>query len=320
MLQPFTKLNSSPPEEQEQMIVPVQKDLELVEDFQEADDVTGALHLWWIGHSGFLLKWNGVGILIDPYLSDSLSVAHEREEPWPRMTERVVDPLTLSGIDLLLCSHNHLSHLDPETILALRSASPTMKLVIPGGIHRIVDHELGTAGPPLLSLDAGSFVDAGDVEIHGINAANPEIQTDDRGSTRNLGFVITMGPFAVYFSGDTLWHSSLVKEVRRWNLNLAILPISGCDPGAGTSHNLNGFEASALAKAVSASLVIPCHFDMFPKDTVSPEEFIYCCERLDQRYRVLQPGMRVTMGPMLDPSSGKAMPTEAHSSDWGLGY
>jgi L-ascorbate metabolism protein UlaG (beta-lactamase superfamily) len=112
----------------------------------------------------------------------------------------------------------------------------------------------------------------------------------------------------------------LVKEVRRWNLNLALLPISGCDPEAGTSNNMNGFEASALAKAVSAGLAVPCHYDMFGEDSASTEEFIYCCDRLNQRYRVLQPGMRLTMGPMLDPSSGRALPTEAHSSDWGLGY
>ena len=101
-----------------------------------------------------------------------------------------------------------------------------------------------------------------------------------------------------------------------------MVPISGYDPTnrPGTSAVLNGFEASALSKAVSASLVVPCHYDMFPKDSVSPEEFIYCCERLDQKFRILQPGLRMTMGPMIDPSSGKALPTEAHSSDWGLGY
>lgn len=321
MLRPFTNIQAEA--DPESMIIPVQKDLELVEDFHSADNVTGALHVWWLGHSGFLLKWNGIGVLIDPYLSDSMSIQYNgRGKGWPRMTERVVDPLLLSGIDLIVASQNRLSHLDPETILAVRSASPNMKMVVPGGSHKVIDSVLGSAGPHLIPLDSGSFVDVGEVEVHGINAANPEIETDDVGAAKNLGYVLTMGPFAIYHSGDTLWHDTLVKEVRRWNLNLALLPISGYAPeaGPGVSSNLNGFEASALAKAISAGLAVPMHYDMFTEDTATTEEFVYCCERLDQRYRILQPGLRLTMGPMIDPSSGRALPTEAHSSDWGLGY
>ncbi|MDF1815845.1 MAG: MBL fold metallo-hydrolase [Verrucomicrobiales bacterium] len=305
------------------MIIPVQKDLELVEDFHSADSVTGALHVWWLGHSGFLLKWNGVGIMIDPYLSDSMAIQFNgRGRGWPRMTERVVDPLIMSGVDLLLTTNNHLSHLDPETILGLRAASPNMKMVVPAGSCHEVDELLGSAGPHILPVDAGCFVDDGEVTIHGITAANPDIQKDEKGASKSLGYVLTMGPFAIYHSGDTLWHKSLVKEVRRWNLNLAMLPISGYHPdeGPGMSANLNGFEASALAKAVSAGLVVPSHYDMFADDTAPTDEFIYCCDRLEQKYRILQPGIRLTMGPMIDPGSGKALPTEAHSSDWGLGY
>jgi len=305
------------------MIIPVQKDLELVQDFNSADNVTGALHVWWLGHSGFLLKWKGVVIVIDPYLSDSMALQYKgRGRGWPRMTERVVDPLLLSGVDILISTQNHLSHLDPETILGLRSASPNMKMVIPAGIQPSVEALLGKAGPHLIPVDAGNFVDFGDLEIHGITAANPEVQRDSRGHSMSLGYVLTMGPFAIYHSGDTLWHKSLVKEVRRWNLNLAMLPISGYRPeeGPGPSANLNGFEASALAKGVSAGLAVPCHYDMFREDSAPADEFIYCCDRLDQRYRILQPGLRLTMGPMKDPGAGKALPSEAHRRDWDLGY
>lgn len=323
MLRPYTKLEPTTTRDDEPMIIPVQKDLELAEDFHSADSVTGALHVWWLGHSGFLMKWNGKGILLDPYLSDSMALQFNgRGKGWPRMTERTIDPLLLSGIDLIISSNHHLAHLDPETILGVRAASPNARLVVPEGIHREADALLGEAGPHIMPLDAGSYVDVGDIEIHGINAATPEIRTDEKGASKSLGFVLTMGPFAVFYSGDTLWHDSLVKEVRRWDLNLSILPISGYNPegGPGMSCNLNGFEASALAKAISSGLVVPCHYDMFREDTVSPEEFIYCCERLNQRFRVLQPGIRLTMGPMINPSSGRALPSEAHSDDWGLGY
>ncbi len=37
---------------------------------------------------------------------------------------------------------------------------------------------------------------------------------------------------------------------------------------------MNGFEAAALSKAISASLVIPCHYDLFDVGNSStPESF-----------------------------------------------
>ena len=37
----------------------------------EAGD--GALRLWWLGQSGFLIQYQGEHLLLDPYLSDSLT-------------------------------------------------------------------------------------------------------------------------------------------------------------------------------------------------------------------------------------------------------
>ena len=57
-----------------------------------ADDQTN-FHLWWLGQSGYLLLWKGKRVLIDPYLSDSLTKKYETtNKPHVRMSERVVDP------------------------------------------------------------------------------------------------------------------------------------------------------------------------------------------------------------------------------------
>ena len=107
------------------MILPVQKDEELMTDFREADKVTGAIHVWSLGHCGFLLKWDGYGLLLDPYLSDSVTRNSEgTAEPINRISERVVDPLMLKGIDYLVCSNNNPDRLDPETILPPARGQP----------------------------------------------------------------------------------------------------------------------------------------------------------------------------------------------------
>ncbi len=48
------------------MIEPIQQNEEFVEDYLQADRVTGAIHVWWLGHACFLIKWNSYNLLIDP--------------------------------------------------------------------------------------------------------------------------------------------------------------------------------------------------------------------------------------------------------------
>ncbi|MAS94257.1 MAG: hypothetical protein CMO55_13755 [Verrucomicrobiales bacterium] len=303
------------------MIVPIQKNKEFVEDFQGADNVSGAIHIWWLGQSSFLIKWNGNGLLIDPYLSDSVTrKTATTDTPLQRISEHVVDPLELSGIDVVLCSNNDPDRFDPETLLPLRASNPNLKVVVPAGNRTEAEELLGKAGPPILTVNAGTYTSYGAFDFHGITATTPKIRRDSRGNSKDLGFVIVFGPFSIYFSSATTWHTSLVKDVRRWSINLAILPINGGVDEDGPGETLNGFQAAALSKAISTSLVCPCHYDMFDVGNPTTEEFSSCCDRLGQRYRILKLGQRMTMGPVVDPSAGKAAPSEEHKDDWGLGY
>jgi L-ascorbate metabolism protein UlaG (beta-lactamase superfamily) len=49
-------------------------------------------------------------------------------------------------------------------------------------------------------------------------------------------------------------------------------------------------EAAQLAKDIGAKLVIPCHYDMFTFNTEPPGLFVAECERIGQKYHVLQCG------------------------------
>lgn len=303
------------------MIVPVQKDEKFLADFREADKVTGAIHLWWLGQSTILIKWDGKGLLFDPYLSDSLTRARKgTNEPRTRISERVVDPLQLTGVDLVVCSSLEPDRLDPETILPLRASNPNLKLILPAGSAREAEERLGTASPPILTVTAGSFVSHNSFDFHGIDAATPKIHRDANGNSRELGYVVSFGPFAIYYSGETVWHVNLVKQVRRWPINLALLPISGEIKSGVSGDSLNGFEAAALSKAISASIVIPCDYELFEEQNTSTEEFSSCCERLSQRFRILRLGQRMTMGPVTDPGAGRGLPSEPHREDWKPGY
>jgi L-ascorbate metabolism protein UlaG (beta-lactamase superfamily) len=83
--------------------------------------------------------------------------------------------------------------------------------------------------------------------------------------------------------------------LRRWELDLALLPINGRDSQRGVPGNFTGPEAARLAHAIGARQVIPMHYDMFAFNTVSPAEFEREAQRLGQPYRILLNGERYTL-------------------------
>src|SRR5215467_4046205 len=99
------------------MIVPLQQDDDFLADVAETRDELSNLHVWWLGQSGFLVQWQGRHLLLDPYLSDSLTRKYAgTDKPHVRMTARVVAPEQLDFIDVVTSSHNHTDHLDGETL------------------------------------------------------------------------------------------------------------------------------------------------------------------------------------------------------------
>ena len=95
------------------MIPALQKDDALLADMAAASHDENTLHVWWLGQSGFLVQWAGERLLIDPYLSDSLTKKYaSTDKPHVRMTERCMDPRLLTSISRVTASHVHTDHLD----------------------------------------------------------------------------------------------------------------------------------------------------------------------------------------------------------------
>ena len=100
------------------MIAKYKKDFELVAEMDSLLNDENHLHLWVLGQSGYLLQWNGKRILIDPYLSDSLTKKYlTTDKPHTRISELVVKPELLKNISIVTSSHNHTDHLDAETLI-----------------------------------------------------------------------------------------------------------------------------------------------------------------------------------------------------------
>jgi L-ascorbate metabolism protein UlaG (beta-lactamase superfamily) len=267
-----------------------QKDDALLADIARARAENRA-RIWWLGQSGFLLHTPGCTILFDPYLSDSLTKKYAAtDKPHVRITERVISPERLTGIDVVTSSHNHTDHLDAETLRPLLASNPKAKLVIPRANRGFVLERLGKMENALVEVDAGERVLVAGSEFHGIPAAHNTVERNEHGCCRFLGYVVRVGERTIYHSGDTLLHDGLIPTLAPFKPDVALVPINGNRPERHVAGNLNGREAARVAHESCAAIAIPHHFDMFEFNTAIPDEFEIECHRLGQPCRILRNG------------------------------
>ena len=274
------------------MIKPFLQDDDFIEDVERARmEAPDRLHLWWLGQSGFLLQWQGRHLLFDPYLSDSLTHKYANtDKPHVRMTERVIAPERLNFIDVVTSSHNHTDHLDRETLVPLLKVNPKVELIIAEANREFVANRLNITAELPRGLKAGQHTSVAGFKIHAVPAAHNELEKDQWGNHKFLGYVVEAGPWVIYHSGDTLRYEGMAERLRCWPIDVALLPINGDRPERQVAGNLNTVEAAQLARDLEARLVIPCHYDMFEFNTASPDEFVKAARVLGQSHRVLQNG------------------------------
>ncbi len=278
------------------MIRPLQSNDELLADIKAARNEPDALHLWWLGQSGYLVQWQGQHLLIDPYLSDSLTKKYAATaKPHIRMTAIPIAPERLDFIDVVTSSHNHTDHLDAETLLPLLQVNPALTIVAAAANRQFVADRLALDPSRVTAIVQDLPVTVGNFTFHAVPAAHQELEQDAAGHYRCIGLVIQAGPWTIYHSGDTMWYDGLEEGVMQWPIDLAILPINGYDPARGVAGNLSGSKAAQIAKKISAALVIPCHYEMFTFNTASTDEFVQAATILRQPFRLLTCGEQLKL-------------------------
>jgi L-ascorbate metabolism protein UlaG (beta-lactamase superfamily) len=273
------------------VIAAFQKDDALLSDIEHATAAhPDALHLWWLGQSGFLAIVGEKRVVFDPYLSDSLTTKYARtDKPHVRMTERVLAPERLHGIDLITSTHNHTDHLDAETLLPLLAANPGARLVLPAANAAFAVGRLGEGiRERLVPMAIGEMAHIDGLSVRAVPAAHEAL------SPEFCGFVVTIGAWTIYHSGDTVPFEGMAPGLAPLGIDIALLPINGRGPERRVAGNLWGDEAAALAQGIGARLAIPCHFEMFAFNTAPPDAFVAACIALGTPYAVLRAGERLS--------------------------
>ena len=138
-----------------------------------------------IGQSGYVVKTDRSEIIIDPYLSDSVFKASGKA----RMIPSPIDPKSIK-CDAVICTHNHLDHLDPDTVSEIDEGQ--LYITTAEGVEKL--KSLGRSNAKYLPI--GESIDVGDFKITAVYALH---------SCEAMGIIVEAEGKRLYFSGDTLY-------------------------------------------------------------------------------------------------------------------
>lgn len=173
----------------------------------------------WFRQSAF--RWQGEGLVL--YV-----------DPWG-----VTDDVPA---DVILITHAHSDHLQPEEIERLRM--PSTKLVAPREIAAGLSGDV-TAVAPGESLEIGGLTIA---TVPAYNIVEERLEMHPRANGW-VGYVVRYGARTYYHAGDT----DALPELEGLQTDVAMVPIGG-------TYTMDVEQAAGLVRAMSPGLAVPMHF------------------------------------------------------------
>jgi len=239
---------------------PVNSGISLVEEIENTDGAN--LSLWWLGQSGFVLKYSGIVFYIDPCLSTP-----------PSLTRTLSAPLKADQVinaDMVLCTHPHPTHMDAGALPAILKASPRAKVVMPKSAAAHA-YSIGIPYDRMTTTDSDLRVEYFNGGLYGriysVPSAHPELNWTPLGGYPNLGYLIRFGSVTLYHAGDCRLYDGIVDRLRPYNVTVALLPING-------NGNFDIAEAAQLAEDIGASWLVPMHYGTFNEHTADVNRFV----------------------------------------------
>jgi L-ascorbate metabolism protein UlaG (beta-lactamase superfamily) len=193
----------------------------------------------YLGHSCFLIEYNDLKILTDPFITHN--------------------PLSKIGVlnikpDIILLTHDHQDHLGDTIDISKNTGSYIITIFD-------LAQELNKFNVPTLGGNLGGTIEYKGIEFTFVKAEH----SSNKGVP--VGFIINLGGNIIYFAGDTnvFLDMKIIKDL--YKPNIVMLPIDG-------RFNMGKREAVYALKLLKPEIVIPMHYGTFDVLEKTPNSFI----------------------------------------------
>lgn len=216
----------------------------------------GTLAIWYLAQAGFCIKTSaGTRVVIDPYLSDYCG----REFGFKRMIPAVIAPDELLA-DVLISTHSHGDHLDPDALEAFAAHEPTRFVGSLNCESLYVEHGVDPGRYTLLR--PGDQTVVRDVTVRATYADHGELCPDA------IGVTVAAEGLRIYNVGDSALRPDRMLPTVGGPVDVMIAPINGA------FGNLDAAEACRLGGLVRPRVLVAAHFWMFVEHGGDPGRFL----------------------------------------------
>ncbi len=259
---------------------------------REAVPPPAGFSAWFLGQNSFVLKGpDGFLVAIDPYLSDWCATRGKSKERTPRsrLFPPPLQPEELD-VDLVLLTHSHCDHADPETLAAL-ARNPRIRLAGPREAVRTA-LDAGFAPDRVRTLHAGeearfapspgilalaeSIRAGGSLPRGGVSVRATFALPTDGTDLNHVGFLVRFPNGSSFWNtGDSAWSDGLpvlATAALKATLGDAGPDVMAVCINAGYG-NLSHWDAARLAGAAKPRCAVPTHWDLFPHNSCDPLPF-----------------------------------------------
>lgn len=218
----------------------------------------------WLGQAGLLFETNGVKIMVDPYLSDSVAKVEPENFRRVPVEERFLEVRP----DILIFTHNHLDHYDPETVRHLIGKETAVTVLAPTSVWREV-RSFGGRNNYVMFNRKTRWTEAG-VRFRAVKAEHSDEHA--------IGVLLEAEGKTYYVTGDTLYHEEIFRDLPE-KIDYVFLPVNG------RGNNMNMTDAKDFCQRIGAKAV-PMHCGLF--DNIDLHDFPYEDKVVPEFYREIE--------------------------------
>lgn len=223
------------------------------------------MKITWLGQAGLLFENEKVKIMIDPYLTDSVKRINSknfRRQP-------ILQDLFNIKPDVMIFTHNHLDHYDPETVERFINENSAITVLSPSSVYSVA-RGLGGNNNFVLFNEGTSWTEDG-IRFTAVRAEHSD--------PTPIGVIIDDGVKKYYVTGDTLYNEKIFQDIPK-DIYALFLPING------VGNNMNIVDAMRFSERINPEFAVPIHFGMF--DELNADLFVYKNKIIPEIYKEIK--------------------------------